>query len=222
MKGAVAIAQGKEDVALVEEIVHITTAILEQTDPKLITQLISKIDRFKIYKQVLDTYSKKKEYQLANGKPNIRKIKKEAVDKLISEVVVYQSEGSTEFPELMEIETRNMIQRLWDTILDVLRGVYKKSDIDIFKETGNIVKSGKAGTVSDIKTEGIYLQVDDSVKAKIDNFYNKAKDYAKEMVYNPEIKDASGNVIQKRGYTFKGEPIATTITEKIKKNKIEL
>ena len=219
MKGAVAIAQGKEDVSLIEEIVHITTAILEQTDPKVITELISKIDRFKIYKQVLEVYSKKKEYQLANGKPNIRKIKKEAVDKLISEVVVYQSEGSTEYPELMEIETRNMIRRLWDMILDVLRGVYKKSDIDIFKETGNIVKSGKAGTVADIKTEGIYLQVDSSVKAKIDNFYNKVKDYAKEMVYNPEIKDASGNVTQKRGYTFKGEPVATTITEKIKKNK---
>jgi hypothetical protein len=45
------------------------------------------------------------------------------------------------------------------------------------------------------------------------------KDYAKEMVYNPEIKDASGNITQKRGYTFKGEPVATTITEKIKKNK---
>lgn len=219
MKGAIAIAQGKEGVALVEEIVHITTAILEQTDPKLITELISKIDRFKIYKQTLEVYSKKKEYQLANGKPNIRKIKKEAVDKLISEVVVYQSEGSTQYPELIEIETRNMVQRLWDTILDVLRGVYKKSDIDIFKEAGTIVKSGKAGTVADIKTEGIYLQVDDNVKAKIDNFYNKVKDYAKDMVYNPEIVDASGNVTRKRGYTFKGEPVATTITEKIKKNK---
>jgi hypothetical protein len=220
MKGAIAIAQGKEDVALVEEIVHITTAILEQTDPKLITELISKIDRFKIYKQVLEVYSKKKEYQLANGKPNIRKIKKEAVDKLISEVVVYQSEGSTEYPELMEEETRNIIQQLWEMILDVLRGVYKKSNIDIFKTTATKARSGEVGgTVADIKTDGVYLQVDDSVKAKIDNFYNKVKDYAKEMVYVPEIVDASGNVTQKRGYTFKGEPVATTITEKIKKNK---
>jgi hypothetical protein len=219
MKGAVAVAQGKEDVALIEEIVHITTAILEQTDPKLITELISKIDRFKIYKQVLEVYSKKKEYQLANGKPDIRKIKKEAVDKLISEVVVYQSEGSTEYPELIEEETRNWVQGLWNMILDKLRGIYKKSNIDIFQEVGGIVRAGEAGTVADIKTGGIYLQIDSSVKAKIDNFYNKVKDYAKEMVYNPEIKDASGNVTQKRGYTFKGETVATTITEKIKKNK---
>jgi len=219
MKGAVAIAQGKEDVALIEEIVHITTAILEQTDPKLITELISKIDRFKIYKQVLEVYSKKKEYQLANGKPNIRKIKKEAVDKLISEVIINQSEGSTEFPELMEEKNRNMIQEWWNAILDYIRGMYKKSNIDVFQEVGNIVKAGEAGTVADIKDGSIFFQVDDSVKAKIDNFYNKVKDYAKEMVYNPEIKDASGNIIQKRGYTFKGQRVATTITEKLKKNK---
>jgi hypothetical protein len=220
MKGAVAIAQGKEDVALVEEIVHITTAILEQTDPKLITELISKIDRFKIYKQVLEVYSKKKEYQLANGKPDIRKIKKEAVDKLISEVVVYQSEGSTEYPELMEEETRNIIQKLWDMILDVLRGVYRKSDIDIFKETSTKVRSGEVGgTVADIKTDGIYLQADESVKTKIANFWNKAKEYSKDMIYNPEVKDVQGNITQKRGYTYKGEKVATTITEKIKKNK---
>jgi len=219
MKGAIAIAQGKEDVALVEEIVHLSTAMIEQTNPKLITELISKIDRFKIYKQVLEVYSKKKEYQLANGKPNIRKIKKEAVDKLISEVVIYQSEGSTEYPELMEEENRSMIKEWWNTILDYIRGMYKKSNIDIFQTAGTIVKSGKAGTVADIKTEGVYLQIDSSVKAKIDNFYNKVKDHAKDMVYNPEILDASGNVIQKRGYTFKGEPVATTITEKIKKNK---
>jgi hypothetical protein len=219
MKGAVAIAQGKEGVALIEEIVHITTAILEQTDPKLITELISKIDRFKIYKKVLEAYSKNKEYQLANGKPNIRKIKKEAVDKLISEVVVHQSEGSTEYPELIEEETRNMIQKLWEMILDKLRGVYRKSNIDIFQTTGTIVKSGKAGTVADIKTEGIYLQVDDSATTKITNYFNKAREYSKEMTLNLEKKDTQGKVIDTRHYTFKGERVATTITEKIKKNK---
>ena len=219
IKGIVAVAQGKEDVALVEEIVHLSTAMIEQTNPKLITELISKIDRFKIYKQVLEVYSKKKEYQLANGKPDIRKIKKEAVDKLISEVVVYQSEGSTEYPELMEEETRSMIKKWWNAILDYIRGMYKKSNIDIFQEVGGVVRAGEAGTVGDIKDGSIFFQVDNSVKAKIDNFYNKAKEYAKEMTYNPEIVDALGNVSQKRHYTFKGQKVATTITEKIKKNK---
>jgi hypothetical protein len=219
IKGTVAIAQGKESVALVEEIVHLATAMIEQTNPKFITELISKIDRFKIYKQTLDVYSKKKEYQLANGKPDIRKIKKEAVDKLIAELIVYQSEGSTEYPELMEEKTRSMLEEWWNTILDYVRGMYKKSNVDIFQDVAGIVKSGEAGNVSDIKNGGVFFQVDATVKAKIDNFYNKAKDYAKDMIYNPEVKDAAGNITQKRGYTFKGETIATTITEKLKKNK---
>ena len=43
-KGTIAVALGKEDTALLEEYVHIASAMLEQTDPKLITALISKIE----------------------------------------------------------------------------------------------------------------------------------------------------------------------------------
>ena len=56
-------------------------------EPKLITELISKIDRFKIYKQTFEAYKDNKNYQLSNGKPDIRKIKKEAADKLITEII---------------------------------------------------------------------------------------------------------------------------------------
>ena len=60
--------------------------------------MISKIDRFKIYDETLKAYKGKKAYQLSNGKPDIRKIKKEAVDKLIAELIINQSEGSTAVP----------------------------------------------------------------------------------------------------------------------------
>jgi len=76
IKGTVAIAQGMEDYALTEEVVHVATAILEQTNPKLVTEMISKIGRFKIYDETLKAYKGKKAYQLSNGKPDIRKIKK--------------------------------------------------------------------------------------------------------------------------------------------------
>ena len=109
VKRVVAIAHGKEGEALTEEVVHIATAMIEQTNPKLITELISKIDRFKIYKQVLDVYKNDKNYQLENGKPDIRKIKKEAVDKLIAEVIVNNSENEEQFPELREETNRNII-----------------------------------------------------------------------------------------------------------------
>jgi hypothetical protein len=36
----------KEDVTLTEEMVHIATGILEQTNPSVVTRLISQIDKF--------------------------------------------------------------------------------------------------------------------------------------------------------------------------------
>jgi hypothetical protein len=145
VQGIIAIAEGKEDVALTEEMIHIATAMIEQVNPKIVTEMISKITRFKIYKQVLDTYSSDPNYQLPNGKPDIRKIKKEAVDKLIAEVIIRQSEGSTEFPELLEEENRTMVAKMWQTILDWFRGQYKKANIDIFEQTAERIASGNIG-----------------------------------------------------------------------------
>lgn len=211
IKGTIAIAQGKEDVALTEEIVHMSTAILEQTNPRLVTDLISKIDRFKIYKQTLEAYKGKKAYQLSDGKPDIRKIKKEAVDKLIAEVIINQSEGSTEFPELMEEENRNMVQKLWDTILDYIKGVYGKSNIDIFETAAQqIIKGEVDGTVGDITSEGIFYQVNDEVKAQIDKMYDEY------ISYNDRLDIPLESVDTDRHYTFDGVRVLKSVTEKVK------
>ena len=224
IKGTIAVAQGMENVATTEEIVHMATAILEQTNPRLITQLISKIDRFKIYKQVLATYSNRKEYQLSNGKPDIRKIKKEAVDKLIAELIIYNSEGSTEFPELMEERNRSMIQQWWEAILDFIRGAYSKSNIDIFNIAASNVATGNVGgTVADITREGVFFNISNEVKAKIDQYYNTVIENAKKIEGPfPEVLNSEGKVIDKRHYMYDGVRVAESVTEKVKKkfNKI--
>jgi hypothetical protein len=154
----IAIAEGKEDVALTEEIVHIATAMIEQVEPKLITELISKIDKFKIYKQVLAEYSKNPKYQTKDGKPDIRKIKKEAVDKLISELIIKQSEGSTEFPELTEEINRSMVRKFWNMILDWFSGQYRKSNIELFENVANKISEVNFEIVDDLGG-GVFLQV---------------------------------------------------------------
>ena len=169
VRGVIAVAEGREDVALTEEMVHIATAILEQTNPKLVTEMISKIDRFKIYQQTLEAYKNNKKYQLANGKPDIRKIKKEAVDKLIAELIINQSEGSTEFPELMEEANRSIIRRWWNAITDFLRGMYKKSNISIFEDAAATISGGEVGgTVADIEMQDVFFQLSDAQKNTID------------------------------------------------------
>lgn len=216
VKGVVAIAQGMENYTLTEEIVHVATAIIEQTNPRLITEMISKIDRFKIYNQTLQAYKGKKAYQLPNGKPDIRKIKKEAVDKLIAELIINESEGSTQFPELLQEETRSMIQKWWEAILDFIRGQYRKSNIDIFQQASNRVLSGKVdGVVSDITNGGVFYQVKSTV---VDKLYNVIKDFDNRIKLNLETTDASGKVIP-RHYTIDGLPEQIpSVTKKLKEN----
>ena len=210
LKGVIAIAQGKENVAITEEVVHVATSIIEQVNPKLVTELISKIDRFSIYNQVLQQYKGKKAYQLPDGRPNIRKIKKEAVDKLISELIVNASQGSEQFPELASEENRNLVQRMWDAILDFIKGMYKKSDIDIFKQTAESVRQGEiVGTISDITSEEIFFQVEENEKV------NKVYDSFKDMDSRMNLVDANEN--EKRHYTYDGKELEFTVTSKDKK-----
>ncbi len=147
VRGIIAIADGKESVALTEEMVHIATAILEQTNPKLVTEMMSKIDKFKIYKQTFEAYKNNKAYQLPNGKPDIRKIKKEAVDKLIAEIIVNKGENSDQNPELREEATELQARSWWNTILDWIRGLYKKSNISLFEDVAAQIITGEVGLI---------------------------------------------------------------------------
>jgi hypothetical protein len=214
MRGVIAIAQGKEDVALTEELVHVATAILEQTDPQLVTSMIAKISRFKIYNEVLKQYSDRKEYQLPNGKPDIRKIKKEAVDKLIAELIIYNNEGSTEFPELMKEENRSLVSTWWDTILDYLRKIYSRSNIDIFQTASQKIMAGEVGgTVADIDSDELFLQVKNDA---VDKIYDRYLEEDKKLKLIPAITDASGKIIKKRHYTYDGKDVDMSVTEKTK------
>jgi hypothetical protein len=155
----IAIAEGKEEIALTEEMVHIATAVIEKLEPKFVTEMISKIDRFAIYNRVLNAYKNDKNYQLPNGRPDIRKIKKEAVDKLIVELIINKSQGSTEFPELMEELPRTIIQKWWNAILDFFSGMYRKSNIDIFEQASEKILEGEIENIENISdVEDVFLQ----------------------------------------------------------------
>lgn len=203
----IAIAMGKEEVTLAEEFVHIATSMLEQTDSKLVTALISKIERYKIYKLTFDAYKGNKNYQLSNGKPDIRKIKKEAVDKLIAEHIVKQSEGSTEFPELMEENERNIINGWWNTILEYVRSLYGKAKIDLFAETGERILEGNISTEGPLEDD-IFYQIGQNTL--VDKYFDTINNIDLRTKLNPET------VNDKRHYTFDEKRVAKSVTEKTK------
>lgn len=212
VKKVIAIAEGKEAQAITEEMVHVATAILEQTNPELITSLISKIGGYKIYKRTFNEYKGLKAYQLSNGKPNIRKIKKEAVDKLIAELIVNESPDVNGNPELVEKTTIEKIKQWWRDILSVLRGRYKETNTNIFQDTASIIMSGDiSGTATPLSSKEVYYQLEESkpVNDAYDKFMDKHKDL---KLYTPE-EDG----VEKRHYKFRGKDVAISVTEKIKK-----
>jgi len=209
VRGVVAVAIGREDIALTEEIVHIATAIVEQTNPQLITKMISEIGKYSIYNEIFKEYSGRPEYQLSDGKPNIRKIKKEAVDQLITRHIVDQTEGNKEQPTETEKANRNLAQRLWDAVLDFVKSLYNKSKVDVFAKTAKEITAGKVGgTISDLKEGGVYLSLN---KDQVDDFYNKVSDMDNRLVLNPET------ATDKRHYLLDGtKRVALSVTEKVK------
>ncbi len=221
-RGIIAIAEGKEGEALTEEVVHISTAILEQTNPKLVTEMVAKIDRFKIYKKTLEEYKGNKNYQLSNGKPDIRKIKKEAVDKLISEVIINNNQDGEQFPELREEANQSLVRKWWNAILDWIRGIYRKANIDIFEKAASKILNKNIGDISDIVSEGTFYQLSDKqidVQKKLEETKNKIEKVVEEGVKtDPLLLDSeeANNYyrIQKEDGTF--EKVTKRVTDRVK------
>jgi hypothetical protein len=220
-RGVIAIANQQEGQALTEEMVHIATAMIEQTNPGLITQMISKIDRFKIYKETYDAY--KDTYTLPNGKPDIRKIKKEAVDKLITELIVNQMENTDQFPELREEVNQSFVRNLWNAILDFINGMYRKANIDIFTEVASQIGSGDiSGDIADIKQGGIFFQLSD-VQKKITDSLDQTKGtinkvYEDQEKVDPILLDSeeASNFYQAQKPDGTTERVLKRVTDRVK------
>lgn len=221
VRGVIAIADGKESVALTEEMVHIATAILEQTNPSLVTEMISKIDKFKIYKQTFEAYKNNKAYQLENGKPDVRKIKKEAVDKLIAEIIINKGENSDQNPELREEATEIQARSWWNTILDFIRGLYKKSNISLFEDVAAEIVNGEIGTVEDIATEGVMFQLSDKqsdILKKLEETDNNIEKVVEKKEQDPTLIDSeeANNYYRMKKSDGTFEKITKRVTDRVK------
>lgn len=186
----IAVAEGRENVALTEEMVHIATSIIEQKSPKMITEMISKIGRFSIYSRTLEEYKNNPNYQLPNGKPDIRKIKREAVDKLIAELVIHQNEGTTEFPELRDGANRSTVRTWWQKILDWFKGMYRSTDIEIFEDVAERIMTEGFGTASEVG-EGVMFQLSNKQKSfqrKLIDTANTVQKVEDEKPADPELR----------------------------------
>lgn len=222
-KRIIALSEGSENEAITEEMVHIATQILEQTNPKMVTEMISKIDRFKIYKQTLDLYRNDPYYQLPNGRVNIRKIKKEAVDKLITEIIINNSENTDQYPELREEVNQSLVRKWWNEILDWIRSIYRTSNIDIFEKAAQKIMTGE-GTVDPMVLElegGLMFQLSDKqidIQKKIQETKNNVEKVPGEEKADPLLLDSeeANNFYRVKKEDGTWEKVTKRVTDRVK------
>jgi hypothetical protein len=178
------VVEGTEGVSLSEEAMHFAVEIIKQTNPKLYNQLLKEINNYALYKQVLADYGTDPNYQGKDGKPDILKLKEEAIAKVLVETIIKKNEGSTEKPELLA-----KAQSWWSYIFDALKGLFMKSGFD--RAAMDIISGKAIGTVEDIRAEEgkVFLQ-----KTRQQDAIDKLKDVdsrltKKEVEINGEKQD---------------------------------
>jgi hypothetical protein len=187
----VKIVNGKQDVALTEEAMHFVVEILQQTNAPLFKKLLKEINGYAILDQVYNTYGSKPAYQI-DGKPDILKLKKEAIAKVLTETIIKRNEGSTEKPELIA-----KAETWWDQIINALKSIFFTSGFD---ETAMKVMSGEAiGTVEDIRAQegDVYLQQTGDPQKRI---VDEIRDIDNKLIKKPAIVDGK----QEDRYFFNG------------------
>ena len=162
MQQLISVVEGKEAQALPEEAMHFAVSIIKQTNPKLYQKLMKEINGYDMLTQVFRTYGNDPLYQ-KDGKPDVIKLKEEAIAKVLVEKIINKSENIAETKE--NIATA---QSWWRGIVDWIRDLlYVKSGFD--QVTIDIISGKDIGTADQIGEEqdATFLQ-----KSKQDNVYD--------------------------------------------------
>ena len=148
------VVEGKEAQSLPEEAMHFAVAIIKQTNPALYKKLMSEINKYAMLNEVFATYGQNPMYQI-DGKPDVIKLKEEAIAKVLAETIIKNNEGSLERPENIA-----KVQDWWDKIVDFFKNLFTKSGFD---QVSMDILTGKIiGTAEDInEQEGMaFFQID--------------------------------------------------------------
>ena len=171
MQQLISVVEGKEAQALPEEAMHFAVSIIKQTNPKLYQKLMKEINGYDMLTQVFRTYGNDPLYQ-KDGKPDVIKLKEEAIAKVLVEKIINKSENIAETKE-----NTATAQSWWRSIVDWVRDLlYVKSGFD--QVTIDIISGKDIGTADQIGEEqdATFLQ-----KSKQDNVYDSVVELSKRI-----------------------------------------
>lgn len=147
MQKLIQVVEGKEAGTLPEEAMHFVVEIVKQVNPKLYKKLLSEINQYALLKQVFIDYGTDPDYQTKDGKPDVIKLKEEAIAKVLVETIINNAEGITEKPELLN----KVRQSWWQSIIEFFKNLFSKSGFD--RLSMDIITGKFTGTADDIKSE---------------------------------------------------------------------
>ena len=187
MQKLVQVVEGKETSALPEEAMHFAVEIIQQNNPKLFSKLLKEVNSYNMYKDVLRDYSSI--YKTDDGKPDILKLKKEAIAKLLVEVVINKNEGITEQPELLA-----KTESWWQEIISFFKNLFTKSgfdqaamDVILGKDIGELSVSEEVFYQKSSDTYDKIKQIERTIEKKEDGYYIEGKKIPRRVT--DEVKD---------------------------------
>ena len=196
------VIDGKEATALPEEAMHFAVAIIKQTNPALYKKLMSEINSYAIMNEVFQSYGNDPAYQI-DGKPNVIKLKEEAIAKVLVETIINNNENNTEKPERIA-----NAEGWWEQIVNYLKNLFTKSGFDM--AAMKIIRGEAIGTVEDIRENAgeMFFQL-----SKQQQIVNSIRDVAN-RIEKKAVKNELGGEEEK--YFIDGKQIKNRVSNIIK------
>lgn len=163
MSKLVGVVEGKEAASLPEEAMHVVTRILKDKNPELFKEMMNKISSYNLFADVMADYRDNKAYQFEDGKPNVPKLKEEAVGKVLAEYVIKEAENqATEKPELIQ-----RTQTWWGRIKEYLSALFTREHFDPFKKVAKDFLEGATDGPIKGDNEGAFYQQRGNIGKKV-------------------------------------------------------
>lgn len=177
MQKLIGVADGKESSSLPEEAMHFAVAIIKQTNSTLYKKLLGEINGYSTLRQVFSDYGSDPNYQTEEGKPDVLKLKEEAIAKVLTDTIINQSENTEETNERIAKS-----QNWWNQILDWLKDLFfTKSGFD--QAAMDIISGKEIGTADDIREEEGQAFLQKDAQSII---YDKLKDTSQRVEKKPD------------------------------------
>lgn len=201
MQKLIQVMEGKEASALPEEAMHFAVEIIKQTNPAFYKTLLREINNYAILKNVFADYATDPAYQTKDGKPDVIKLKEEAIAKVLADTIIKKSEGVIEKPENLQ-KTLNW----WEKITEWLKGLFLKSGFD--QAAMDIISGKSIGTANDIRADidATFLQKAGDPQTTI---FNNIKEVASRI--KPKKVMVDGEEVEK--YFIDGKMIDRRVTQ---------